>query len=227
MTQNEHGTIWSSSPAHQPGNAGMVDECAAPAAMPVYRGDIVLASASPRRREMFAREGIPVKIRPSGAGEHLPMALAPETTVMFLALCKAQDVAAREQGFIVAADTIVVADGRIIGKPADEEDAFRILSRLSSNTHTVYTGLAVLTDDSTEVLHDCTRVTFAKLSEQEIRDYIASGEPMDKAGAYGIQGPAGVFVERVEGCYFTVIGLPLPKLYQALERAGVKPGWRK
>jgi len=189
--------------------------------------ELILASCSPRRREMFALIGLDYKVIPSDADENIPPC-SPDKFVEELSLRKAAAVKKHHPGAcVVGSDTIVAIDGEIIGKPVNEEDAFRILSRLSGNTHTVYTGLAVLTDDSTEVLHDCTRVTFAKLSEQEIRDYIASGEPMDKAGAYGIQGPAGVFVERVEGCYFTVIGLPLPKLYQALERAGVKPGWRK
>lgn len=189
--------------------------------------ELILASCSPRRREMFALIGLDYQVIPSDADENIPPC-PPAEFVEELSLRKAVAVKKDHPGAcVVGSDTIVAIDGEIIGKPTDEEDAFRILSRLSGNTHTVYTGLAVLTDDSTEVLHDCTRVTFAKLSEQEIRDYIASGEPMDKAGAYGIQGPAGVFVERVEGCYFTVIGLPLPKLYRALERAGVKPCWRK
>lgn len=222
MTQNEHGTIWSSSPAPQPGNAGTVDECAAPAAMPVYRGDIVLASASPRRREMFAREGIPVKIRPSGAGEHLPMALAPETTVMFLALCKAQDVAAREQGFIVAADTIVVADGRIIGKPADGEEAFAILSLLRNRTHQVITGVCLI-DNTKEpaekrCLFERTDVVFGIYSDDELRAYVRTGEPYDKAGGYAIQETFGRYIDRIAGDRDNVIGFPMNQVLPYLER---------
>lgn len=188
--------------------------------------ELILASGSPRRREMFSLIGLKFTVVPSDADENIPPC-PPAEFVEQLALRKAAAVKKDRPGCcVVGSDTIVALDGDIIGKPADEEDAFRILSRLSGKTHTVYTGLAVLTDTTAEVLHDAVKVTFAAMSAQEIRDYIASGEPMDKAGAYGIQGPGGVFVERVEGCYFTVIGMPLPRLYQALERAGIRPEWR-
>ena len=188
--------------------------------------ELIRASCSPRRRELFSLIGLNFTVIPSDADEDIPPC-SPAEFVEELSLRKAAAVKRDHPGCcVVGSDTIVTLDGEIIGKPKDEEDAFRILSHLSGNTHTVYTGLAVLTDDTVEVCHDCTQVTFAKLSEEEIRDYIRSGEPMDKAGAYGIQGPAGVFVERVEGCYFTVIGMPLPKLYRMLDRVGIRPAWR-
>ncbi|MEL7602097.1 MAG: Maf family protein, partial [Bacillota bacterium] len=121
---------------------------------------------------------------------------------------------------VVGADTIVYIDGDIMGKPSDDADAARILNRLQGRTHTVYTGVAVLTPGRTDVRHDATRVTFAPMSEEEIAWYVGTGEPRDKAGAYGIQGPGGMFVERVEGNYFTVIGMPLPLLYRMLQSAG-------
>ena len=124
---------------------------------------------------------------------------------------------------MVGADTIVWLDGEIIGKPRDEGDAYRILRSLSGRTHTVYTGLAVLAPGSRQILHDTTQVTFRSLEDEEIWAYIRSGEPMDKAGAYGVQGLAAILVERINGCYFTVIGLPVPKLYLALRQLGIRP----
>ena len=141
-----------------------------------------------------------------------------------LALRKAAAVfSERPDACVVGADTIVWLDGQIIGKPRDEADAYRILRTLSGRTHTVYTGLAILWPGGQQVFHDTTRVTFASLSDGEIWAYIRTGEPLDKAGAYGVQGLGAILVERVEGCYFTVIGLPVPKLYRALRELGICP----
>ena len=188
--------------------------------------ELILASASPRRREMLELMGYAFTVVPSMADEHIPPC-PPKDYVEALALAKACEVAARRPDCcVVGSDTIVYLDGSILGKPADEDDAFRILSLLSGRTHTVYTGVAVLSQGRRTVFHDRTDVTFHPLSPEEIRAYIRTGEPMDKAGAYGIQGPGSALVERVEGCYFTVIGMPNPRLYRALMEHGVLPGWR-
>ena len=186
---------------------------------------LILASQSPRRREMLSLMGYDYEIIVSDADEHVPPC-APGEFVEKLALRKADAVfASHRDCCVVGADTVVYLGGQIIGKPEDEADAFRILRMLSGRTHTVYTGVAVLTDTQRIVFHDAAEVTFSPLSDEEIRAYISTGEPLDKAGAYGIQGPGSLLVERLEGCYFTVIGMPNPKLYRALRSVGVLPKW--
>jgi septum formation protein len=147
-------------------------------------------------------------------GEH------PIQTVKRLALHKANAALLKvKDGIVITADTIVVLDDKIIGKPKNEKDAFEILSKLSGRTHTVYTGFVVnnLTKNKKNIDYVCTDVTFRKLSSKEIRDYIKTGSPMDKAGAYGIQDDFGaVFVQKINGCYYNVVGLPLEKLYHAI-----------
>lgn len=185
--------------------------------------ELILASQSPRRQELFELIGLPFTVFASDADEDIPFT-RPGEYVEKLALRKAETVfSQRPHACVVGADTIVWLNGTIIGKPRDEQDAYRILRTLSGQTHAVYTGLAVLAPNSKTVLHDVTHVTFAPLSDAEIWAYVHSGEPMDKAGAYGVQGKAAIFVERVEGCYFTVIGLPVPKLYRALDKLGIRP----
>ena len=160
---------------------------------------LILASQSPRRREMLALMGYAYEIVVSDADEHVPPC-APAEFVERLALRKAEAVfASYGDCCVVGADTIVYLDGSIIGKPADASDAFRILRTLSGRTHTVYTGVAVLSGMRRIVFHDAAEVTFAPLSDEEIHAYIATGEPLDKAGAYGIQGPGSLLVERLEG----------------------------
>ena len=186
---------------------------------------LILASQSPRRREMLSLMGYDYEIIVSDADEHVPPC-APDEFVEKLALRKADAVfASHRDCCVVGADTVVYLDGQIIGKPEDEADAFRILRMLSGRTHTVYTGVAVLTDTQRIVFHDAAEVTFSPLSDEELRAYISTGEPLDKAGAYGIQGPGSLLVERLEGCYFTVIGMPNPKLYRTLRSVGVLPKW--
>jgi len=190
--------------------------------------ELILASGSQRRRELFSLMGLNYTIRVSEADENIPPC-PPEQMVETLALRKAEAVKKDAPGAcVVGADTIVYMEDfdEIIGKPRDEEDAYRILRKLSGRTHTVYTGLAVLTDAGVQCCHDTTRVEFAELSDEEIRAYIQTGEPMDKAGAYGVQGIASVFVKKVEGCYFTVIGLPVQKLYGLLKNVGICPQWQ-
>ncbi|MBR5948917.1 MAG: septum formation inhibitor Maf [Clostridia bacterium] len=197
---------------------------------------LILASASQRRRELLEMCGYDFEIEVSRLDEHIAEK-DPERFVSKLAEAKAEEVFARLASWeaqeggassgddiaVLGSDTIVYHNGSIIGKPSDEKDAFRILSELSGKTHEVYTGVAVITSKKRLVECDITRVTFEKLGDDEIEKYIASGEPMDKAGAYGIQGSFGMFVQKVEGNYFTVIGLPLPRAYRMLKSVGVLP----
>jgi len=181
---------------------------------------LILASQSPRRREMLTLMGLKFEIIVSDVEEIAPPNAGPGELVEQLALQKAQAVFMHHpEDCVVGSDTIVYIDGQIIGKPKDEADAFRILSTLQGRQHTVYTGVAVLSPKGQDIRHATTKVTFAPMSEEEIRWYISTGEPLDKAGAYGIQGPGGMFVEKVEGNYFTVIGMPLPVLYRMLKKA--------
>jgi len=182
---------------------------------------LVLASQSPRRRELLSMLGFPYEAIISAVEENVPAHIAPDALVETLALRKAEAVAKLcPDACVIGADTIVYIGGEIVGKPRDDADAARILRLLQGRAHTVYTGVAVLTPDRRDVRHDATQVTFAPMTEREIAWYVATGEPRDKAGAYGIQGPGGMFVERVEGNYFTVIGMPLPLLYRMLREAG-------
>ncbi len=186
---------------------------------------LILASGSARRRELMEMAGYEFTVRVSDADESSAIS-DPALMVRELALKKARSVQEEldEPCCVVGADTVVVIDGRIIGKPRDEEDAVAILKTLSGREHTVYTGLCVLCGADEPFTHcDETRVAFLELSDEEIRAYIKTGEPMDKAGAYGVQGVGCVFVKRVEGCYFTVIGMPMPTLYQVLKEKGILP----
>ena len=186
---------------------------------------LILASGSARRRELMELAGYDFTVHVSDADESSDT-LDPAHLVCELALKKACAVQQEinEPCVVVGADTVVVLDGRIIGKPKNREDAFSILKSLSGRTHTVYTGLCVLRGaDEPFTYSDTTYVTFSELSDEEIYSYIETGEPMDKAGAYGVQGVGCVYVARVEGCYFTVIGLPMPTLYQALKEKGILP----
>ncbi|MDO4568257.1 MAG: nucleoside triphosphate pyrophosphatase [Clostridia bacterium] len=182
---------------------------------------LILASASPRRQELFKMLKLDFVAIPSNAEEDIAPC-EPWDYVCKLAELKAQSVKRGRRGCcVVGCDTVVYLDGEIIGKPRDEGDAYGILSKLSGRTHAVYTGLSVVTDERSITQYDRTDVTFCKLSDEEILRYIATGEPMDAAGAYGMQGVGGVFVEKIDGCSFTVIGLPVPKLYRALLSVGI------
>ena len=182
---------------------------------------IILASSSPRRRELLSMIGLQFTIETSGEEEIQPHGLSPADFVKTLALQKAEPVARlHPQDCVIGADTIVYLEGDILGKPHTPERAKAYLTRMQGKSHVVYTGVAVLKNGKSDVRHCETRVTFASMTEREIDDYVATGEPLDKAGAYGVQGPGGIFVERVEGNYFNVIGLPLPLLYKMLVAAG-------
>ncbi|WP_195270601.1 Maf family protein [Eubacterium sp. 1001713B170207_170306_E7] len=180
--------------------------------------NIILASASPRRRELMTMAGIPFEARPVNADETITCCTPPEGAVMMLASRKAQLAAEQfPDALIIGADTIVAAGKRIYGKPASESEAFEILSALSGKTHQVFTGVCIYTKSGARNAF-CTRtdVTFFPLSESEIRTYIATGEPMDKAGAYGIQGKGALLVEKIAGDYYNVVGLPISRLVREL-----------
>jgi septum formation protein len=184
------------------------------------QGVIVLASASPRRSELMTLAGIPYIVLPTDICEDVLPGEQPEEHVMRLSREKAQAAVGRAKGRIfIGADTVVVLDGRIMGKPADEVEAFEMLSALSGRNHLVITGFCVLDRENEVCLSRSvqTEVTFRALGEQEIRDYIASGCPMDKAGAYAMQGGAVHFIRSICGSYTNVIGLPMAELYEVLQ----------
>ncbi|AHV98559.1 Maf family protein [Paenibacillus sabinae] len=227
---------------------------------------IILASGSPRRRELLSLLGLPLEVIPSEADESFPPEWAPERIVSELALRKAEAViplAGKRDAVIVGSDTIVVLDGRVLGKPANEKESREMLSALQGRSHKVYTGLACIRLWEREVnaalrleelgtrggetikLGDLgqfsilsespagtpavmagyteSRVTFRPMSGEEIGGYIRTGEPLDKAGSYGIQGIGSVFIEKIEGDFYSVMGLPLNLLYQMLLRYSISP----
>ncbi len=186
---------------------------------------LILASASPRRRELMAQAGLSFTVQVSEADETVTER-RPDKIVEELALRKAMAVAKTVPGgTVIGADTIVAMDGTILGKPGTEEQAAEMLRMLSGKTHQVYTGVAILAQkDGREirrVFSERTDVTFYPLEEDEINRYVATGEPMDKAGAYGIQGRAAIFVQEIHGDYNNVVGLPAARLYQELNSLGL------
>ena len=186
-------------------------------------GTIILASASPRRTELMALAGIECSVVPADINEAVLPGEKPAEHVMRLSREKADAVAATTNGrYFIGADTVVVLEERIMGKPSDEAEAFRMLSALSGRDHEVITGFSVFDKLSGIHLSRCVRteVTFKELSEGEIRSYIASGCPMDKAGAYAIQGGAVHFIRSICGSYTNVIGLPMTELYETLCQLG-------
>lgn len=178
---------------------------------------LILASGSPRRKELIELLGIPFCVEVSQADENLKEPLPPDETVKELSFRKAEAVAKNHKNEIVlGVDTVVFCGGQILGKPKNEEDAKRMLRLLSGRTHEVYSGFTLIKDGKRYSESVCTSVHFSVLSENEIDAYIASGEPMDKAGAYGIQGKAAKFVVGIEGDYHSVVGLPVQRIYKAL-----------
>ena len=179
---------------------------------------IILASASPRRRELMGLYGVPFTIRAADIDETMDPGKPPFDEVARVSRCKALAVSREPEDVVVAADTIVVCQGEVLGKPRDKEDAARMLRLLSGSTHQVMTGCTVLQGSRAETFTQVTQLHFRPLSEKEIHRYIATGEPMDKAGAYGIQGGAALFCERIVGDYYNVMGLPLCRLGQGLRK---------
>jgi septum formation protein len=186
---------------------------------------IILASASPRRRELLRQVGLSFKTAPAHVDERALAGEEPEAYAVRVALDKARAAAKKlSSGIIIAADTVVIIDSEILGKPSDAADAGRMLSMLSGNMHRVITGLAVMDAGTGKMLTRTaiTKVWFRSLSREEIASYVMGGEPLDKAGAYGIQGKGALLVERIDGCYFNVVGLPLVLLNEMLKKFKVR-----
>lgn len=188
---------------------------------------IILGSGSPRRKELLSQIGVPFEVRVSEK-EELYTQTIPKEIVKELALMKAENVASElpaKNTIVIGADTVVVHQDQILGKPKDEQDAFRMIQSLQGDVHQVYTGVAILDFDEdgekTVISHAVeTRVSVNLMSEEEIWKYVQSKEPMDKAGAYGIQGKFSAFIEKIEGDYFNVVGLPVSYVYQMLKQLG-------
>ena len=185
--------------------------------------DIILASQSPRRKELMGQIGLKFKVISPNVDEKVEGNPSPAQLVEELSLRKARAVEqlAGGEGLIIAADTVVALEGAVLGKPKTERDAFSMLSALSGNRHYVYTGVTVLRQGRAVTQHEVTTVTFRELEPAEINSYIATGEPMDKAGAYGIQGLGALLVSDIQGDYFNVMGLPVYRLGRILAGLGL------
>ncbi len=191
---------------------------------------LILASASPRRKELLTQIGAEFEIIPA-VGEEVIVSAKPKQAVLDLSRQKAEEVARKfyqEAGNIVilAADTIVAFDGEILGKPKDPEDAKRMLGMLSGREHSVFTGVTMVVKSSGSEkiisLYEETKVFMYPMTEKQIQAYIETGEPMDKAGAYGIQGKCAVYIEKIVGDYNNVVGLPVAAIFQKLEKSGIE-----
>lgn len=177
---------------------------------------LILASQSPRRLELMGMLNIPFTVHAADIDEAMDPAQSPLMEVPRVSLRKAQAIPRREGDIVVAADTVVYCGGRMLGKPHSRQEAAEMLRLLSGRSHQVITGLTVLTDEAVRSEAEVTEVFFRPLTDREIESYIGSGEPMDKAGAYGIQGRGALFVEKISGDYYNVMGLPLCRLWQTL-----------
>ena len=179
--------------------------------------NLILASASPRRQELLKLFGIPFLVRVADIDETMDPGSSAFDEVARLSREKALAIPREEEDIVIAADTIVVCQGKVMGKPHTEEEAFSMLSLLSGRDHQVMTGCTVLMGERAETFTEVTDLHFRELTEKEIRRYVLSGEPMDKAGAYGIQGGAALFCEKMDGDYYNVMGLPVCRLGQVLK----------
>ncbi|MGL5978817.1 MAG: Maf family protein [Erysipelotrichaceae bacterium] len=178
---------------------------------------ILLASESPRRREIFMKTDIPFYSKGALIDETIDASLPLGQAIEEIARKKALALLEKNPDeLVVGADTVVVFEGKVLGKPKSEEDAYAMLHALSGKTHDVITGVSIVSQDHQETFHCVTSVTFLELSEAEIRAYIKTKEPFDKAGAYGIQGNGGLLVEKIDGDYYNVVGLPISMLYRKL-----------
>lgn len=178
---------------------------------------IILASQSPRRKELMAFLRVPFEVRVADISEQMDKTADPAQQVAQISRRKAEAICRDPEDVVIAADTIVVCQGEILGKPKDEADACRMLRMLSGKRHQVMTGLTVLYADEAVVCTEITDVYFRTLTEEQIRSYVSTGESKDKAGAYAIQGGAALFVEKLVGDYYNVVGLPVCRLSQILE----------
>ncbi len=180
---------------------------------------IILASASPRRRELLTLAGVDFEVRTSDVEEKVPEGMSPEETVKLLAGQKASAVAENFRNCcVIGADTVVVCGGRILGKPRDREQACEMLRTLSGKTHCVFTGVCIMCGAEVVSFAEKTEVTFYELTDEEIAAYTATGEPMDKAGAYGIQGRGCVLIKGISGDYFNVVGLPVARTVREINK---------
>lgn len=188
---------------------------------------IILASASPRRRELLEQGGIPFTVIPSQAEEKITTE-QPGQVVEELSYLKCSDIYEKSLGdvLVIGADTVVASEGKILGKPSSQKDAVKMLQSLQGREHEVYTGVTIMAREGSEnrkkTFHEKTKVVFYPMSDEEIRSYVNTGEPMDKAGAYGIQGKSAVFIKEISGDYNNVVGLPLARLYQELKNMGIE-----
>ena len=178
---------------------------------------IILASQSPRRKELLDLFHLPFEIRVADIDETMDSRKSPFDEVARVSRAKAQAIPREENDVVIAADTIVVCGGHVLGKPRDEADAVRMLSLLSGRDHQVMTGMTVIRGEKSISCTEVTDIHFRSLSEKEIRNYVATGEPMDKAGSYGIQGGAALFAEKMVGDYYNVMGLPVCRLGMILK----------
>ncbi len=190
---------------------------------PLSSGKIILASSSPRRAQLLRQVGIPFRTMEVDVDEGFSEELSPADHVVSLAKRKAHSAASKlRAGIVLAADTIVLYQGKIMGKPKDAEEAKKMLSWLSGNIHQVYTGLALIDVGKGRMVtgYEVTKVKFHSLSTDFIASYVETGEPLDKAGAYGVQRRGALLVEKVDGCFYNVVGLPLSKLLTLLQELG-------
>ena len=180
---------------------------------------MILASASPRRKEILGLADLEFDIMPSDADE-ITTKTAPNEIVMELAMIKAEDIYERsdKKSMVIGADTVVAYKGQILGKPKDEEDAKKMLTMLSGQTHEVYTGVCVIEDGEKKTFFEETKVTFYEITDEQISKYIKTGEPMDKAGSYGIQGKAAVFIKGIKGDYYNVVGFPIARFMKEIAK---------
>ncbi len=179
---------------------------------------LILASQSPRRRELISILGLPFAVVGPKCEEVMDTTLPINEQIEKLAYDKAMSVLDENMdNIVIGSDTVVVCDGVVLGKPKDEEDAKNMLRMLSGNTHAVITGVAILSDSHQEIFSVATLVTFNEMTEEEIQSYVATKEPMDKAGAYGIQGKGALYIRNIEGDYYSVMGLPVSSIYDALK----------
>lgn len=179
--------------------------------------EIILASASPRRKELLETAGISFTVKVADVEEVIEKNMSADKVVMSLALQKASAVAKdNPDAVVIGADTVVVLDGEILGKPKSEENAVELLMMLSGRVHTVYTGVAIIKGEKVKNFCEATQVEFYPLEKKEIEAYVATKEPMDKAGAYGIQGRGCVLIKKINGDYFNVVGLPVSAVYREL-----------
>lgn len=175
---------------------------------------LILASKSPRRSEILKNAGFEFAVRVAEADESVPYGTNPEDAVVIIAARKAKAVERSEDEIVLGADTVVVLDNKILGKPKSREDAYNMIKSLSGRVHSVFTGVCIMGNGKSMTFVEETKVEFLPLSDEEINEYIDTDEPYDKAGAYGIQGLASKFVRRIEGDYFNVVGLPISAVYE-------------